>query len=325
MRVTSSCICLLTIVYICTEIPFVHSIIVNTTNGAVEGLTDGDVTKFYRIPFAKPPIGNLRFAAPQEPNAWNETIPYPTNPFLLPACMQNCNSPPDSGICPYVISEDCLYLNVFASSNAEYMKTNYTVLIWIYGGSFLYGWGSWWYYDPSNIVSYIDNIIIVTFNYRVGLLGSLYDNTYGTMLNGNYGYLDQKLAIKWVNRNIKYFGGNENNVLLFGESAGAMSISLHLLYNNDGYFKSAIMQSNVLGMEYRTPAKWYDVPLQFSKAIGCENVSADKILNCWRNVSADIILTAQLNPLLIKNWNALPFAPTVETDLLLQQPIFAFQ
>eukprot|EP01083_Nonionella_stella_P089544 249868_1 len=127
---------------------------------------------------------------------WNDIFDANISSVLVPACMQTCSAF-INGLCPFVVSEDCLYLNVFTPLNAEYMTTNYPVMIWIHGGSFFEGWGSFFLYDPSNIVHYINDTIIITINYRLGLFGFFYDNMYDTNINGNYGYLDQQLAIKW--------------------------------------------------------------------------------------------------------------------------------
>ena len=166
----------------------VKSVIVNTSIGAIEGieldgLIDGvKVNLFSGIPYAKPPINELRFASPQP---ITESIGNLSNPFqanILPWTLPICQGITVTGQSPItnVQSEDCLFLAIFAPSNAKYKETNYTVMIWIHGGGYQFGAGL--IFDPTNFVSYIEDIIIITFNYRLATLGFLYDNTFNTGL-----------------------------------------------------------------------------------------------------------------------------------------------
>ena len=166
----------------------VKSVIVNSSIGPIEGSFDGGyVNSYHGIPFARPPIGELRFASPQpitEPisnasHPWNATI----NPNNVPACPQY-KTEDDA----FIIDEDCLYLNVFTPADAKYGKTNYTVMIWIYGGSFQSGYSTLFLYDPTNWIEYVNDIIVVTINYRLGVLGFFYDNTFETGLHYIYTY-----------------------------------------------------------------------------------------------------------------------------------------
>ena len=142
-----------------------------------------------------------------------------------------------------------------------------SVMIWFYGGSYLFG-GAGSFYDGSKIAS-SNNVIVVSFNYRLGALGFLYDDTLG--FSGNYGYYDQLFAVNWVYDNIEYFGGNKNDIILFGQSAGAQSVANMLLSYNapsqtdisvKGKFRGAIMQSTPFSVRQRTPETWPQVPLK---------------------------------------------------------------
>lgn len=155
-----------------------QSVIVNTSIGPIEG-TDGiDVNTFFGIPFAKPPINELRLQSPQP---MTDPIGNETNPFQANGVFENvsaCIQPSLPGFEPNIMSEDCLYLNIFTPSDAEYLKTNYTVMVWIYGGGYSVGYIA--QYDATNFVEFIGDIIIVTVNYRLGVLGFLYDNMFDT-------------------------------------------------------------------------------------------------------------------------------------------------
>ena len=157
----------------------VECVIVNSNIGPIEGSFDGNyVNSFIGIPFAQPPIGKLRFTSPEpiiEPIS-NTSHPYDAtiDPNTVPACPQS-NS-------VIIQNEDCLYLNIYTPSDAEYGITSYTVMIWIYGGSFQSGYSTWYLYDPTNWIELINDIIIVSMNYRLGILGWFYDNTFDTGL-----------------------------------------------------------------------------------------------------------------------------------------------
>ena len=147
-----------------------------------------------------------------------------------PACPQigYLDDPVGHILGPYAVDENCLYLNVYTPSDIT-ENSNYAVMIWIYGGSFLSGWNTQsGIYDPSEIIDYIGDVIIVSINYRVGLFGSLYDNMYQTGITGNQGFLDQKMAIEWVFENIEYFGGDPSRITIFGESAGLRAIYINI-------------------------------------------------------------------------------------------------
>eukprot|EP01084_Bolivina_argentea_P032692 60517_1 len=302
----------------------VNAVTVITSSGAIEGITADGVNKFTQIPYAKAPINELRFADPQEVEPWNDTLSAHNPLYFVPSCPTTC----EGNKCAFIESEDCLFLNVFTPPDAEYMTTDYTVLLWIHGGSFESGSSGGFVYDATNFVDFIGDIIVVSINYRLGILGSLYDNVYDTNIKGNFGFLDQKLAIKWVYDNIEYFGGNKDNIVIFGESAGAQAVGLHLLYNTE-YISGGIMQSSPFGFPLRTPETWYNTTERFTDIIGCSE-DLDK-LSCWRDADLASITSAQTDPLLFDpdelKWahNLEKWTPTVETQLLAKQPIFEWQ
>jgi para-nitrobenzyl esterase len=193
---------------------------IQTASGFVEGMEANGVRAFKGIPFAAPPVGALRWRAPAPPAPW-EGVRDASQ--FSPICIQPGAYPDDAP--PEPMSEDCLYLNIWAPSGAH--EAPLPVMVWIYGGGLLNGGGSTPLYAGDAIAR--RGVIVVTFNYRLGALGFLAhpeltrEAEYGA--SGNYGLLDQIAALNWVQRNISAFGGNPDNVTVFGQSSGAISIS----------------------------------------------------------------------------------------------------
>ncbi|KAF2639596.1 alpha/beta-hydrolase [Massarina eburnea CBS 473.64] len=220
------------------------------------------VNQFFGVPFAAPP---KRFTGPQEPEPWVQ--PLETNQ-KLPACLQQFNYPeagrnltmeffnhPED---PPKESEDCLYLNIYAPAGPAPEKGR-TVLFWIYGGGLFLGYASYPDYDGSHFAAYED-VVVVAANYRTNIFGFPNSPDIATE-DQNLGFLDQRFALDWVQRNIHAFGGDPNKVTIFGESAGAFSIDALLTSfpkNSTPPFRAAILQSGQLS--YRSspaPGKPY--------------------------------------------------------------------
>ena len=200
--------------------------------------TERPLYAYRGIPYAQPPVGALRWAAPQPLPAW--TSPRSATAFGA-ICPQDGTATGDS--------EDCLFLNVWTPQAAVQRGKRLPVMVFFHGGAFVYGAGSLPAYDGSYLAA-SGNVVVVTLNYRLGALGFLSVPELG--LTGNYGILDQRLALRWVARNIRAFGGDPDKVTLFGQSAGAMSVGLHLFSIPDGrkLFRAAIMESNPLALPY---------------------------------------------------------------------------
>lgn len=213
-------------------------------SGAISGLSQDGVREFLGIPFARPPVGEDRFRPPMPVAAWRGTLACE---HYRPSCPQPRQlfsfGPLDVG----ELSEDCLYLNVWTPAQAP--TDRLPVMVWIHGGSFVSGSGSMGLYCGRDLASM--GVVVVTLNYRLGPFGFLAhpalsaESPEGT--SGNYGLLDQIAALEWVQDNIEALGGDPENVTVFGESAGAMSI-LHLMSTprTQGLFRRAIVQSAVL-------------------------------------------------------------------------------
>lgn len=298
-------------------IPFDESV-VKTNNGPVQGIVADDYRVFFGIPYAQPPIGSLRWSNPLPASSWsgvyNATVPGP-------ACPQNCTLPPHT--CPTVMSEDCLSLNVW-TPRSEYLTSPVPVMVYIPGGRFEQGEaGSPLYYGETIVNA---SVIMVTINYRLGALGFLYTGA----VTGNFGFLDQQLALKWVQSNIAAFGGDPSQVTLFGQSAGAASLACHLVspYSKNLFIRG-ISQSNPLTLVMKDTTMAQTVGNNFLTSIGCPSDSSQQ-LSCLRSQSIDQILVSQkksqnqipyLHPLEL----FLPWTPLVDGHILPQNPFDAFQ
>jgi para-nitrobenzyl esterase len=214
--------------------------IVQTKYGKIEGLEKDGVQIWRGVPFAKPPVGELRFMPPQPPEAWEGVRNATKFPPFAPQLSGRMDIIMGRGQPP--TDEDCLYLNIWspAADNA-----NRPVLFWIHGGAFVTGSGATPWYDGRSFATQGD-AVVVTINYRLGVLGFLHLAEFGEeyATSGNNGILDQIAALEWVRDNIAAFGGDPNNVTIFGESAGAMSVGTLLATPlAKGLFHKAILQS----------------------------------------------------------------------------------
>jgi carboxylesterase type B len=299
--------------------------LVDTTSGTVCGgisdvidLPDAQTDVFLGIPFAETTAGE---------NRWQPPIPKVRMPGVFSAtatplaCPQTLDPPfgPSSGT-----SEDCLSLNVWRPRGVRAGR-KLPVMVWIYGGSFRNGGTSVPVYNGGYLAA-TNDVVLVTINYRLGALGFL-SGVDG--LTGNYGLLDQQLAFQWVRDNAESFGGDPEKVTIFGESAGAMSVGLHTMSipSSTGLFRAGIMQSNPLGIPYKTLAQSVPIGAAFEKAVGCTGQGID----CLRSVSADAIVAAQVSTELqllslygAKLAGFLVFAPVIDgTFVTLDPPIAA--
>ncbi|MEI6440695.1 MAG: carboxylesterase family protein [Alphaproteobacteria bacterium] len=211
--------------------------VVATSGGPVKATARGAMTTYFAIPYAAPPVGNLRWRAPQAPTKWTTPVAK-TKPGA--ACIQtgaaSFRSTGDS--------EDCLYLDVHRPAG----DGPFPVMVWIYGGAFTSG-STGMYADPSALVS--KGVVVVAMNYRLGALGFLAHpalrDSDGSA--GDYGIMDQQAALRWVQDNIAGFGGDPKNVTIFGESAGGFSVMTHLASpGSAGLFQKAIIESGAYGV-----------------------------------------------------------------------------
>ena len=215
--------------------------IVRTTAGEIKGYEKDGVHYFKGVPFAAPPVGDLRFAPPQPPVAWDGTRDCTEDGPICPQAAIPLEGPlADVITATQPMDEDCLTLTVTTPS----LDGSLPVMVWIHGGAFTGGSGSTPIYDGTSFAR--DDIVYVSINYRLHALGFLYlDELFeGANGTGNLGILDQVRALEWVRDNIAAFGGDSRNVTIFGESAGGMSVgTLMGTPSANGLFQRAIPQS----------------------------------------------------------------------------------
>ena len=301
--------------------------IVQTTKGKVRGLRvkvhGKDVDMYLGIPYAKPPIGDLRFRHPIPADHWTGVLNATEKPN---ACWQGKDTTfgeefagsnmwnPNTNC-----SEDCLYLNVWVPSSSASDYSSKHVMIWIFGGGFYSGSSALDIYDGRYIAAEND-VIIVSMQYRVGPLGFL--ALYHSESPGNAGLFDQVMALDWVQQNIHNFGGNPHSVTLFGESAGAVSIGMHMLSPlSRGKFHRVILQSGAPHAAWavltETEAKNRSTIL--ASNMGCKFVETRDIINCLR--------TKNPEDFIIQEWDTIkygvvrfPFVPIVDGSFLTEEP-----
>lgn len=296
---------------------------VATTAGAVCGMTvtggSSDVEAFLGIPFAESTAGDNRFEPPVAKSEWDGVFAATA---YGPACPQSAD------IAGRPESEDCLTINVWRPIGAVGPRP---VLFFVHGGAFVQGSVSDPVYSGSSVplhdgayLAASQGVVVVMPQYRLGVLGA-----FGGIADRpvNYGMLDQQMALRWVQDNIAAFGGNPGLVTLAGESAGAMSVGLHLysMPSSEGLFQAAIMQSNPFGIPYKTAEQAAANGGVFMTALRCRN-RADQ-LACLKAAPLDSVLAAASNPYLslavleqrlsgFLNW-----APIVDGELIVGQPV----
>ena len=243
----------------------------STDHGALRGAWHSGIARFAGIPFAAPPVGELRFRPPQPVEAWDGVRAAdafgpiaPQNPSIMDALFGGDSEQWD---------EDCLYLNVWTPS----LDGALPVMVWIHGGGFEMGSGSSPLYDGTSFAR--DGVVLVTLNYRLGSFGFLELGELDPDLagSGNCGLLDQVAALEWVRDNIASFGGDPDQVTIFGESAGAMSVaSLMAMPSASGLFHRAIAQSGA-AQACRTPAQANADTQEFLGKLGLDATGADAV------------------------------------------------
>ncbi len=252
------------------------------TQGTVEGVLQYDIQSFKGIPFAAPPVGPLRWRAPQPAANWQGIR---IADHFASDCLQEAAAFDDA---PLTVkpSEDCLYLNVWRPASAS-ANAKLPVMVWIYGGGMVSGGTSPAIYDGTAFAH--DGVVFVSFNYRVGRFGyfafpelTKEDADHGLL--GNYGLMDQIAALKWIKANIAAFGGDPDNVTIFGESAGGMAVNTMLTSPlAEGLFNRAIIQSGggrggLMGSNTVTTSEALGVNFARANGIGGTDAAALKAL-----------------------------------------------
>ncbi|XP_077525432.1 acetylcholinesterase-1-like [Amblyomma americanum] len=277
---------------ISTASPHVVETIYGPVRGVPISVREKTVFGFLGIPYAQPPIGELRFRKPVPAVPWKDVLnatsvpfscPQPENVFLSAGFEDESRH-----------SEDCLNLNVWTPQTDSPTRP---VMVWLHGGAFIMGSASH-SYNNGSVMAALGDVVVVAMNYRLGAFGFFTADTQDAP--GNMAFHDQLLALRWVHDNIRNFGGDAEQVTLFGVSAGAISANLHLLSPlSRGLFKRAILQSGSLysATYMSTTEEAIRISNEFARTLGCSRSIDEDLLShpevvvrCMRSKSADEIL-----------------------------------
>jgi carboxylesterase type B len=314
------------------------------TCGTLEATSSGKPAWAFRgIPYAESTAGEKRwtrpvpkarwmqtFAAvrygaicPQTPKSPRQEVATPATPRtsqtrkLFNTAAKSTAAAAATVPTPPTEDEDCLSLNIWTPAGVA-PNAGLPVMVFIHGGSFVAGSGADPMYDGAYLAANQD-VLLVTINYRLGVLGFLAADG----LSGNYGILDQQAALTWVRENIRSFGGDPGKVTIFGESAGAMSVGLHVFSApvSQPLFRAAIMESNFFSLPYKRLADQANVGSIFKQGMNCRDIA------CLRRMPANDIVTQQyaytneMSTVFSGTQYYIPFAPTVDGTVLTRQPV----
>ncbi|MDJ1482587.1 carboxylesterase family protein [Cytophagaceae bacterium YF14B1] len=290
-----------------------NSPLVKTAQGTVEGVTEkSGIRAFKGIPFAAPPVGQLRWKEPQPPQPWKGVRKADK---FGPRAMQRAVFG-DMNFRSNGMSEDCLYLNVWTPAKSGNEKL--PVLVYYYGGGYMAGDGSEPRYDGENMAQ--KGIVTVTVNYRLGVFGFLahpeLTKESSHKASGNYGLMDQSAALRWVQQNIAAFGGDSKKITIAGESAGSSSVSAQMASPlSRNLIAGAIGESgSLLSLQpLATLAQAEEMGLNYAKSIGAATLEA------LRNMPADQLLETTAKP------ETPRFRPIVDGYFLPDLPVAIFQ
>lgn len=294
----------------------IHHPVVDTAYGPVRGIDDGTAMSWKGLRYAAPPVGELRFRAPQPPQRWTEVADADGYGCVCPQPPVP-NFPLDLGARE---SEDCLFLNIWAPSGTA-PGDGKPVMVWLHGGAYVLGASSQPLYDGSRLASRGD-VIIVSLNYRVGVFGFLDLSALSgrRQFDSNIGLRDVIAALRWVRENIAAFGGDPSRVTVFGESAGAGIVTTLLaIPEAGGLFSTAIAQSSPATSVYDSN-RAQRVTHQVLDFLGIGPAEADRLAQV--DVPTLIAATKKVfDEVPVRNPGTLAFVPIVDGDLLHDYPV----
>lgn len=293
-------------------------LIVQTANGPVQGRDNGGYYSYESIPYAEPPLGELRFEAPQPyKRQWTEPFDASQPPVLCLQWAIMLLDMPDK----LAGAEDCLTVNIYRPKNES--RRSFPVLVIIHGGAFMFGGAA---EAGHEYLMAHGNLIVVKISYRLGPLGFL--NTGDATLPGNLGLKDQRLALKWIKENIASFGGEPENIVLIGHSAGGGSVHLQILHRDFNQLaKGAIATSGNALAPWAVQACGRERAFELGRHLGCQvGDDSTALKSCLKTKEASEIVSAVQKFLVIGYVPFTPFGPVVEpadaTDpFLLQMPV----
>ncbi len=280
-------------------------VVIETLKGKIRGVQESGYQRFYGIPYAKPPVGDLRFQKPQPMDPWDD-IKDATN-FSSIAPQNYIDESPIK----QEENEDCLYLNIWTPQADNRQRP---VMFWIHGGGFVIGAGSRERFNGSKLAEY-GNVVIVSFNYRLGALGFL--NLPG--IPPNIGILDQVAALEWVQNNIAKFGGDPKNITIFGESAGGMSVGILLTIPlAQELYQKAIIESGATNPRDFDAESARNGAKKFMKKLGLKlndintlkKIELTKLIKVQKKIAGTVF-----------DLKDNPFRPFVDGEVMPEQPI----
>ena len=287
-------------------------VVTNTTYGRVAGLKNDDgLNVFLGVPYAKAPVGELRFMPPQEPTSWKGILPAFSFGSVCPQVQSSSEA-----ASYYPQGEDCLSLNIWTPGIDDKYRP---VVVFIHGGAFIEGASANPMYNGSSLASNGD-IVVVTINYRLGALGFLYLEPLGEEYakSGDLGILDQILALQWVQKNIEMFGGDPENVTLMGQSAGSISVTtLMSVPQAKGLFRRAIAESGAPNL-CLTREDAANITRKFMKLANVTSVEGLRRLNAFELIDVQGMLLKDAG-LSASN----TFAPVIDGQVLPEDPFLA--
>ena len=272
--------------------------IVNTTKGQIRGVTktvNGEnVSVFLGVPYAKPPTGNLRFKPPESAENWESNGVLNTT-AIKPACPQNTAAVPKAVGPEFTITEtneDCLFLDLYTPARLDNATVDLLpVIVFWHGGGFKIASGSLW--DGSPLAVY-GNVVVISMNFRLGALGFL--SSGDSAAPGNWGLLDQRMALLWIQDNIENFGGDKKRVTIFGHASGAFSVGMHILSPmSRGLFARGVSQGGTvrsqafLDTNPRVRFKLFATKLKCLSDPDAD-FSSEKVVECLRKIPVSQLL-----------------------------------
>ncbi|KAM6977239.1 neuroligin-3a isoform 2-T2 [Aplochiton taeniatus] len=284
----------------------------------------GPVDQYLGVPYAASPVGEKRFMPPEAPSSWSG-IKNATH--FAPVCPQNIHNAVPEIMMPIWFTfnldivashiqdqnEDCLYLNIYVPTEDDIRDTGAKpVMVYIHGGSYMEGTGNM--IDGSVLASY-GNVIVITLNYRVGVLGFL--STGDQAAKGNYGLLDQIQALRWISENIGYFGGDSNRITVFGSGIGASCVSLLTLsHHSEGLFHRAIIQSGSALSSWAVNYQPVKYTRLLAEKVGCNVLDTLDMVDCLRKKSSRELVEQDIQPARYH----VAFGPVIDGDVIPDDP-----
>ncbi|XP_060783472.1 neuroligin-3a isoform X1 [Neoarius graeffei] len=304
---------------------------VNTHYGKLRGMRVplpseilGPVDQYLGVPYAAPPVAEKRFLPPEPPSSWSG-IKNATH--FAPVCPQNIHNAVPEIMMPIWFTfnldivatyiqeqnEDCLYLNIYVPTEDDIRDTGAKpVMVYIHGGSYMEGTGNM--IDGSVLASY-GNVIVITLNFRVGVLGFL--STGDQAAKGNYGLLDQIQALRWISENIGYFGGDSNRITVFGSGIGASCVSLLTLsHHSEGLFHRAIIQSGSALSSWAVNYQPVKYTRLLAEKVGCNVLDTMDMVHCLRKKNARELVEQDIQPARYH----VAFGPVIDGDVIPDDP-----